>query len=135
MPLLPRPVPDGLPVVLGAFIGCPLDYAQIRRAAIGAVAQPNTAFPNFNGPFIGRWKALVPPSDARRLEEMIAPTLEELGYPPELAASGSGRSLASWRMRTAYHSLFRCKKWLKRHVPFNRMVRLNPLRPGSLPTQ
>ena len=115
---------------ISSFIGCDLDYAQIQRAGIGAVAKPNTAFPGSKGPFIGRWKAVLPPSISQRLEEMIAPTLRELGYQPELFENGSTASLASRQMRAAYQSLFDAKRWLKRRAPFNRMVRLAALRPG-----
>jgi hypothetical protein len=114
---------------ISSFIGCDLDYEQIRQTGIGAVLKPNTAFPDSRDPFIGRWKTVLPPGIARRLEEMIAPTLRELGYQPELVGDASPASRASRQMRAAYHSLFHTKRWLKQRTPFNRMVRLSPLRP------
>jgi len=122
----PQPTLDRI----SSFIGCDLDYKRIRQAGIGAVLKPNTAFPDSKGPFIGRWKAVLPPGISKRLEEMIAPTLRELGYKPELVENGSPSSLASRQMRAAYHSLFHTKRWLRQRAPFNRMVRLNSLRPG-----
>jgi len=122
----PQPTLDRI----SSFIGCDLDYERIQKVGIGAVLKPNTAFPDSKDPFIGRWKTVLPPPIARRLEEMIAPTLRELGYQPEIVGDGSPSSLASRRMRAAYHSLFQTKRWLKQRTPFNRMVRLNPLRPG-----
>lgn len=122
----PQPTLDRI----ASFIGCDLDYAQIQQAGIGAVRKPNTAFPDSKDPFIGRWKTVMPPEIARRLEEMIAPTLRELGYQPELLENAMPASLASRQMRAAYHSLFHSKRWLRQRTPFNHMVRLNPLRPG-----
>ena len=122
----PQPTLDRI----SSFIGCDLNYEQIRKAGIGAVRKPNTAFPDSKDPFIGRWKSVMPREIATRLEEMIGPTLRELGYPTELVESTASPSLASRQMRAAYQSLFHTKSWLKRRAPFNSMVRLNPLRPG-----
>ncbi len=115
---------------VGSFIGCDLDYRKICRAGIGAVVAPNTAFPGSTAPFIGRWKAVLPESDGRRLEELIARTLRDLGYDLQLPGNGAGASWAVRSMRARYHALFHAKKWLKQQAPFNRMVRLNALRPG-----
>ncbi len=98
----PQPTLDRI----SSFIGCELDYSQIRQAGIGAVRKPNTAFPDSKGPFIGRWKEVLPPDISTRLEEMIAPTLRELGYESGLTKGASSPSLASRQMRAAYHSLF-----------------------------
>ena len=117
---------------ISSFIGCDLDYDRIRHAGIGAVLNPNTAFPGSKGPFVGRWRTVLQPGISERLEEMIAPMLRVLGYPPELVESGSRTSLAALQMRAEYHSLFHAKKWLKRRSPFNRMVRMSPLRPGFM---
>jgi hypothetical protein len=114
---------------VGAFIGCDLDLEQIQLTGIGAVAAPNTAFPDSKTPSMGRWRSVLSESEVKRLEAMIGSTLRELGYAPE-GAAGSRASAAAARMRTTYHSLFQAKKWLKRRSPFNRMVRLVPLRPG-----
>jgi hypothetical protein len=122
----PQPTLDRI----SSFIGCDLDYAQIQHAGIGAVRKPNTAFPDSKGPFIGRWKSVIPPELAMRLEEMIAPTLRELGYQPELIGNAAPASLASRQTRAAYHSLFHTKRWLRQRTPFNHMVSLHPLRPG-----
>jgi len=122
----PQPTLDRI----SSFIGCDLNYERIQQVGIGAVLKPNTAFPDSKDPFIGRWKTVLSPAIARRLEEMIGPTLRELGYQPELVEDASSASLASRQMRGAYHSLFHTKRWLKQRTPFNHMVRLNPLRPG-----
>jgi hypothetical protein len=122
----PQPTLDRI----SSIIGCDLDHQRIQRDGIGAVVKPNTAFPDSKGPFIGRWKNAMSPAIGQRLEEMIGPTLRELGYPTELVTNGAAASGASRRMRAAYQSLFQTKRWLKTHTPFHHMVRLNPLRPG-----
>ncbi len=115
---------------VGTFIGCELNHAAIRQKGIGSVNAPNTAYPGLSAPYVGRWREVLSASVARRLEETIAPMLAELGYQTEFPTSSSEPSLAARRMRASYHALFHLKLWLKRHRPFNRMVRLHQLQPG-----
>jgi len=71
---------------LEPFIEHDLDYQRITQAAIGSVAEPNTAFKNEQRSPINRWKSDLSPVELSMLERLVGGTLEELGY--ELSTRG-----------------------------------------------
>ena len=66
------------------FIDQPLDYQLIRRVAYGSVSKPNTSFrtETANAEFnpVGRWKQAFSQEQLQRFEQLVGPTLQELGY-------------------------------------------------------
>lgn len=96
---------------IGDFIAQPLDHAVIMQNAVGSVREPNTSFPGAAG-FSGRWRRELTPALARRLEAIVGPVLDELGYPREFPDKSSTR----WRARLAsapYVVKFSARQWLK----------------------
>jgi hypothetical protein len=93
---------------VGGFIDHPLDYELIRTVAYGSVSKPNTSFraetPNSEFNPVGRWKKSFSPEQLFRFEQLVGPTLQELGY---TLHSGAPRELdlgmqATRRLHRAY---------------------------------
>jgi hypothetical protein len=102
---------------LEPFIEHDLDYEQITQAAIGSVAEPNTAFKNEQRSPISRWKSDLSQAELATLERLVGSTLEELGY--ELSTKTSSCSGLA-RMRAAYRLYFEGKQYLKTRTPAGR---------------
>ncbi len=107
--------------VLSAFIHHDLDYERIRQNPIGTVRTPNSSF---NGATssntfkpIGRWQGLEG-LEAERMEALLAPLLQELGYDVSQRARLDFTAL---RMRTFYRIYRELKQALKR-IPLARFV-------------
>lgn len=107
--------------VLSAFIHHDLNYERIQRNGIGTVRTPNSSF---NGATsrdtfkpIGRWKGLEG-VEAERMEALLAPLLQELGYDADRSAK---LDFTAWRMRAFYRVYRDLKQGFKRS-PFARFV-------------
>jgi hypothetical protein len=114
--------PGKVLVSLSGFIEQELDYEKIERVGIGSVSQPNSSFSAEmkQGEFspVGRWKASLTAAQLERLETLLGPNLQELGY----RLQGQTSSPASLkRMRLIYQSYFETKLRLK-NAPFGRML-------------
>jgi hypothetical protein len=116
---------------IGRFIGHDFDYEQIQRASIGTLRKPNSTFRGADGALasspVERWKTYLTKSDIVRVESVIGPMLEELGYPLEFPAVHS-RDLSVKLMKGLYPAFFDFKEWLKAKTPFGRLVSTNRLR-------
>jgi hypothetical protein len=110
---------------LGRFIDHDLDYDRIQQNPVHALKAPNTSFreerdrPDFNP--IGRWKDRCSPADLRLCEQLIGPSLEELGYELTTRADGAGQSRRRV-MRAIYVRHFTTKHWLKTQTPLGRLL-------------
>jgi hypothetical protein len=107
--------------VLSAFIHHDLNYERIQQNGIGTVRTPNSSF---NGATsrdtfkpIGRWKGLEG-VEAERMESLLAPLLQELGYDVNLSAR---QDFIAWRMRAFYRVYRELKQGFKRS-PFARFA-------------
>ncbi|PYV60286.1 MAG: hypothetical protein DMG97_22940 [Acidobacteria bacterium] len=111
---------------IGAFIEHELDYERIRKAGIGSVSAPNTSFRDNgkNDSFkpLGRWRSGYRREHLSRLECLIGPTLEELGY--DLATTGDSVPARSRLriLRELYRAYFSGKLFLKAKTPLARML-------------
>lgn len=110
---------------IAAFLDHPLDYARIQQAGIGSVVRPNTSFAGevraqgFQP--LGRWRTACPPEQLARVEALIGPRLDELGY--ERAVSPPPRLSAADRLRRRlYRWNFSARLWLKIHSPLARYL-------------
>jgi len=107
--------------VLSAFIDHDLNYERIQQNAIGAVKTPNSSFKDStrNATFspVGRWKGLSG-IEADRLQALLGPLLQELGYDVSQPAS---LDFTAWRLRTFYLVYHELKELLKRS-PFSRFL-------------
>jgi hypothetical protein len=123
--------------ILGAFIGQELDYDKIERVGIGSVSKPNSSFlkemkaGEFNP--VQRWKTSLTATQLRRLETLLGPSLEQLGYTTEdfgekaLSARKAPTRIASSdsslkRMRLLYDRYFDTKLRLKKKTPFGKLL-------------
>lgn len=110
---------------IGRFIEHDLDYDKIRKAGLGSVSVPNTAFrsevesKNFNP--VGRWRDSLAPARIERLEGYVGTLLKELGYALSLEPPTRLQSLRSRTIRALYQSNFRAKTWLKSRTPLGRL--------------
>ncbi len=107
--------------VMSAFIHHDLNYERIQQNAIGTVRTPNSSF---NGATsretfkpIGRWKGLEG-KEAERMEALLAPLLEELGYDVNRPAR---LDFTARRMR-AFYSVYRELKQVIKRSPFARFL-------------
>lgn len=118
--------------VLGEFIHHDLDYERIQKNAIGAVKTPNSSFKDatrqeaFNP--IGRWKGLSGP-EAARLQALLRPLLQELGYEVDPSAH---LDFTSCRLRAFYHFYREMKEGLKRTSFGSSLVCKDCLKTGFL---
>ncbi len=101
--------------VLSEFIQHDLNYERIQQNAIGTVKTPNSSFTDPKGRRdkfnpVGRWKGLSG-IEAERLEALLGPLLQELGY--DVAPSAS-LDFTAWRMRNFYPAYREVKHALKR---------------------
>jgi hypothetical protein len=99
---------------LGEFMHHDLNYERIQRNAIGTVRTPNSSFKGATSRDtfkpIGRWKGLEG-AEAERMEALLAPLLQELGYD----VSPSARlDFTAWRMRAFYRVYREVKQAFKR---------------------
>jgi hypothetical protein len=107
--------------VLSGFMHHDLSYERIQQNAFGTVRTPNSSF---NGATnrdtfkpIGRWKGLEG-VEAERMEALLAPLLQELGY----GVNRSARlDFTAWRMRAFYRVYRELKQSFKRS-PFARFA-------------
>jgi hypothetical protein len=118
--------------VLGAFMHHDLNYERIRQNAIGTVKTPNSSFSGAvsSETFkpVKRWKGLVGP-EADRMEALLAPLLQELGYDVDRVAK---LDYTAWRMREFYRAYRELKQVVKRS-PLGRFVTcMDRFRPGFL---
>jgi hypothetical protein len=114
---------------VAAFIGQPLDYAQIQQVGIGSVGRPNTSFPEAKGGFKGRWRTELSAEDARSVDAILAAPLRDLGY--ESAGTPAGPTEI---LRTVlYAARFSARRALKHVAPIaRRSTSLNFFAPGSM---
>jgi len=100
---------------LGQFLNHDLDYNRILQNGIGSVSKPNTSFPRESNQSsfdpVGRWKQAFSPAQLADLEELVGPSLQELGYEPR--SYRAGRSFRAERKRALYCRYFDRKVWLK----------------------
>jgi hypothetical protein len=112
---------------VGEFIAQPLDHAEILRNGVGSVREPNTSFPGAKG-FSNRWQTELTPALARRLEAMLGPMLDELGYHRAFGDSATTRWQAQMHA-TPYLLKFATRQWLKSHTPLARRADLSLFAP------
>ncbi len=110
---------------IGNFLDQEMEWERIRRAGIGAVSNPNTAFSagSNGGDFspICRWKTAFPKDDLPRFESMLGPCLQRLGYGLGTATDELPKSTDLWALRTYYRLYFSSRLWIKAHnVPMAR---------------
>ena len=111
---------------ISRFIDHDLDYERIQRVGIGSVSEPNTSFEgeSSSGTFdpVGRWRKGFAAGELGALEELIGPTLENLGYsvtPPDISSGHQGTPKG---MRTVYRIYWDFKMWLKMKTPLGRVL-------------
>jgi hypothetical protein len=103
---------------IGEFIEQRLDYSVILQNAVGSVAEPNTSFPGSSG-YSRRWERELTPHLARRLEAIVGPMLDKLGYPRAFPDTLTAR----WRARAhvaPYFARYSVRQWLKSHTALGR---------------
>jgi len=107
--------------VLSAFMHHDLNYERIQQNCIGTVRTPNSSFSGATkrDTFkpIGRWKGLEG-VEAERMEALLAPLLQELGYDVNRSAKLDFTAL---RMRAFYRVYRELKQVFKRSL-FSRFV-------------
>lgn len=122
---------------LEAFIEQALDYEKIEQVAIGSVSKPNSSFLKEmkEGEFhpVQRWKTTLIGAQLHRIETLLGPSLEQLGYtredfgekassarkaPTRVASSDSSLK----RMRLLYDRYFDTKLRLKKKAPFGKLL-------------
>jgi LPS sulfotransferase NodH len=97
---------------IGQFIEHDLNYEQILKVGIGSVSDPNTSFKGDSASPVGRWKKKISPEMLASFEELVGPTLKELGYP--LSDSGAAADkLTLARIKAVYPLYFGTKFWFK----------------------
>jgi LPS sulfotransferase NodH len=116
---------------ISRFIDHDLDYQQIQRVGIGSVSEPNTSFEgeSSSGTFdpVGRWRKGFAAGELGALEELIGPSLENLGYAVTPPDPSSGHQRASKKMRAIYRVYWDFKLWLKMKTPLGRaFVKADP---------
>ncbi len=106
---------------IGQFIEHDLNYDRILQVGIGSVREPDSSFAAAEGKSgfnpVGRWKNALPPEQLARLEALIGPCLQELGYTlaqPKKALAGQ---LALRRLRALYPAYFSLRFWAKSRLP------------------
>jgi hypothetical protein len=116
---------------VGRFIGYEFDYDQIKKAPIGAVAEPNSTFKRPDGrptsDPVGRWRKYLSRWDAAQLESVIGPLLEDLGYPLEFPPE-QAPDLSVKLMQRLYPAFFDLKEWLRMRTPMGKFVSTSRLR-------
>lgn len=111
--------------LIGGFIEHDLDYTRIRANGLGAVARPNTSFPDegdssFNP--IGRWQSRLDGSAVARLEAAIQDELVRHGY--SLASDPierQGEAGAAARARLRARLRFSSRHFLKTRTALGRV--------------
>jgi hypothetical protein len=104
---------------VGDFIAHKLDHEVILRNGVGSVSEPNTSFPGATG-FSGRWKQELSQPDAQRLELMLGPTLDEIGYQRQFAGTSGVERLQSQFHVAPYLLRFGARQWLKSNTMLGR---------------
>jgi len=111
------------------FIGYEIDPGFIEKNALGTLKDSNSTFRSTlqqNSP-IGRWRTLLSQPDSDLLDDVLGPTLLELGY--EVAQRDlMVRSLRTRLMEAVYPALFDTKLWCKSNTPLGRFVDISRLR-------
>ncbi len=118
--------------VLSEFIHHDLNYERIQQNGIGTVRRPNSSFSGAasSDTFkpIGRWKGLEP-AEAERMEALLAPLLQDLGYDVNRSAR---LDFTAQRMR-AFYRVYRELKWTIKRSPFGRFLTcMDRFEPGFL---
>jgi len=108
---------------LSEFIDHDLDYDRILQVGIGSVRDPNTSFEKGKAEFnpVGRWKKTLPEKELAKLEYLIGPVLESLGYPSATEPESRGR-LGLSTMRALHSLTYDSKLWAKKHVLLSRYL-------------
>ncbi len=109
---------------VGTFLDHELDYEHIRQVGYGSVSRPNTSFTKESGEKfnpVGRWKKTFPPEELFRLECMVGPTLQELGYPLATDASPCKTSTLMKATRKMHRAHFEAKLRVKNSGVFRRL--------------
>jgi hypothetical protein len=116
---------------IGRFIGHELDYDRIQASGIGTVADPNSTYREEmrEGQFspIGRWEKALSIAQIKRLEHLIGPLLDELGYPRAALNGASAPSLGLALRSALYSKYFTAKVWLKSNTLAGRLASKQPL--------
>ncbi len=102
---------------LEPFLEHDLDYERIKRAAIGSVAAPNTAYKGEQRSPIGRWKTDFAPYDLEICEALIGGTLRNLGYETVTRAADKPLPTSLVVLRGLYRRYFEAKLLLKDRTP------------------
>jgi len=113
---------------LGCFVEHELDYERIQRVALGSVRSPNSSFKNSEGKDlspVGRWKAILPATEAALIENAIGDLLQELEYPLATSVGKAAPAFRARLMRAVYPAVFGAKFWLKSSTPLGRFARMN----------
>jgi hypothetical protein len=97
---------------IGRFIEHELNYEQIMKVGIGSVSDPNTSFKGDSGGPVGRWKNKINPQTLASFEQLVGPTLRELGYPLSNSDAAADK-LTLARIRATYPFYFDAKFWFK----------------------
>jgi len=114
---------------ISPFVGCELDYEQIRKDGVGAVKNSNSTFMSEGEGLaskpVGRWNRLLDDSQIAALESCIGTLLTELGY--ELTTPDA--SVTSPRLiKATYPLFFSTKHWLKHHTKVGRLTSIDRLK-------
>ena len=116
---------------IGGFIGHDLDYDRVQSCGIGTVTHPNSTFGEEmrEGQFcpVGRWERALSISQVKRLEHLIGPMLDELGYPRAAPHRYSGASIDLALRGALYSKYFGAKLWLKSNTLAGRLASKQPL--------
>ncbi len=111
---------------IGAFIDHDLDYDRILDVGVGSVSRPNTSFGESGGESfnpVERWRRALSPEDLARLDGLIGPLLEELGYPVTTRPDPAARRAARLdELRALYLPFFGLKHWVKSRTPLSRYL-------------
>jgi Sulfotransferase family len=93
---------------LGDFIQHDLDYGRILQTGIGSVREANTSFKGDATSPAGRWRKRMSPEKLALFEELVGPTLNQLGYPLASTRAPVSR-LSTQRMRILYRGYLEAK--------------------------
>jgi LPS sulfotransferase NodH len=104
--------PNATLAKIGQFIEQELNYEQILKVGIGSVSDPNTSFKGDSASPVGRWKKKISLETLASFEELVGPTLRELGYPLSKSAVASDK-LTLARIKAIYPFYFGAKFWFK----------------------
>ena len=113
---------------LSEHIGQSLDWTKINENAVGAVAEPNSAFgageEARDGGFdpVFRWKQQCTARELAQLQATVGDTLDELGYPSDHNDEVTALNKAALNGQKHVHQIRReVNLWLKKNTALSRV--------------